>query len=538
MKLWSLTDKKILIVDDFPEMRSLMRSMVTAYGAVDIELAIDGEEAVKAMESKRFDIILCDYNLGDGKDGQQVLEEAKHRNLLPSSTTFLLVTAESTSQMVMGALEYQPDGYIAKPVTKTVLQARLRKLLEKKDCLRDIDSALDLRQYDRVIACCDRQIETGSKYRFDLLKIKSDVLIKTGAYDRAISLCQEIIAERELAWAMFDIGRVHYHRQQFREAADIFTRIVAQNSAYVSACDWLARTQERLGDSEGAQSTLQAALGKSSKSLLRLRALADIADRNEDHEVTENARRKAIRVGKTSILRQPGDYTKLAQTLLRRDAPKDALKIVDSMKYEFRGNPLAELAAAAVGSDVYSALGNHKASSEMLDKAVALARDNPELVTADTGADLARACLIHERREEADEFTRSVVKNNHDNEVVLEKITRLYSEAGSQEEIRQLIDSTRSEIVKINNDGVKLLKDGKVKESIDLFSRAAKGMPHNPIINLNAAQSLIRLMKDSQPTSASLEEALSYIQAAGNNDTHKERQSRLLAECRELSACL
>lgn len=64
-------------------MRSLMRSMVTAYGAADIDPVINGEEAVKAMESKRYDIVLCDYNRGDG---QQVLEEAKHRNLLPCST--------------------------------------------------------------------------------------------------------------------------------------------------------------------------------------------------------------------------------------------------------------------------------------------------------------------------------------------------------------------------------------------------------------------------------------------------------------------
>ena len=88
MALWTLTDKTILIVDDFAEMRSLMRSMVAAFGARHIEVAANGEDAVAALESRRFDIILCDYNLGDGKDGQQVLEEAHHRNLLPCSTTF------------------------------------------------------------------------------------------------------------------------------------------------------------------------------------------------------------------------------------------------------------------------------------------------------------------------------------------------------------------------------------------------------------------------------------------------------------------
>jgi len=82
------------------------------------------------------------------------------------------------------------------------------------------------------------------------------------------------------------------------------------------------------------------------------------------------------------------------------------------------------------------------------------------------------------------------------------------------------------------------LKEGKIRESIELFSKAAKGMPHNPIINLNAAQSLIKMMKKSQPTRSGLDETLSYIRAVGNSDAHQERQSRLLAACRELSACL
>jgi len=532
MALWTLTDKTILIVDDFAEMRSLMRSMVAAFGAQHVEVAANGEDAVAALEARRFDIILCDYNLGDGKDGQQVLEEAHHRNLLPRSTTFVLVTAESTSQMVMGALEHQPDGYIAKPVTKTVLQVRLKKLLAKKDSLSDINKALDLKQFDRVVELCDRQLESQCKYRSELLRIKSDVLIKTGVYDQAGALCEAIIAERELPWAMFDVGRIHFHRQQYREAADVFSRVIERSDAFVCAYDWLARAQELIGDPALAQRTLMDAIGKSSKSLLRLRALANVADRNEDLEVTEQARRKAIRVGKTSVLREPGDYTGLAKTL------KDALKVIESVKYAFRDDPLAELEAAAVGSQVYSALGNDKASATVLETAIGLASKHPELVSADAGMDLVQACLNHERKTEANEYARNVVRNNHDNAEVLEKITRMYGDIGELQEINELIDTTQAEIVRINNEGVELLKGGKIAESIELFSRAAKGMPRNPIINLNAAQSLITMMKASQPTKSALEETLSYIRAAGANEAHAERQTRLLAACRELSVCL
>jgi tetratricopeptide (TPR) repeat protein len=214
------------------------------------------------------------------------------------------------------------------------------------------------------------------------------------------------------------------------------------------------------------------------------------------------------------------------------------LKVIESVKYAFRDDPVAELEAAAVGSQVYSALGNDKASEAMLETAIDLASKHPALVSANAGMDLVQACLNHDRKAEANEYVRNVVMNNHDNADVLEKIIRMYGDIGELQEINELIDRTQAEIVRINNEGVELLKGGKIAESIELFSKAAKGMPRNPIINLNAAQSLITMMKASQPTKSALEETLSYIRAAGSNEAHKERQTRLLAACRELSVCL
>ena len=130
MKLWSLKDTRILVVDDFPAMRSMMRAMLMAFGANNIKEARTGEEALDFLAEETKDLVLCDYNLGEGKDGQQVLEEAKERELLPYSSIFILTTAENTSDMVMGAVEFQPDEYLIKPFTKVVLQMRIRKMQE------------------------------------------------------------------------------------------------------------------------------------------------------------------------------------------------------------------------------------------------------------------------------------------------------------------------------------------------------------------------------------------------------------------------
>lgn len=80
--------KKVLIIDDFQEMRVMLRAMIEPLAPDVVKVAKNGEEAIECLEENKIDIIFCDYNPGKGKDGQQVLEETKHRGLLPYSAIY------------------------------------------------------------------------------------------------------------------------------------------------------------------------------------------------------------------------------------------------------------------------------------------------------------------------------------------------------------------------------------------------------------------------------------------------------------------
>jgi len=163
MKLWSLKNKYILIVDDFAGMRTMLRNMLSPYRPEHIAEAVSGEEALKAIQEHDFDIILCDYNLGPGKDGQQILEEIKERELIPYSSIYVMTTAENTSEMVMGAVEYSPDDYLSKPFTKEVLISRLKKLIKRKSSLKKISVSTRQRDFESAIHFCDEQLSRDSK---------------------------------------------------------------------------------------------------------------------------------------------------------------------------------------------------------------------------------------------------------------------------------------------------------------------------------------------------------------------------------------
>src|SRR5690625_7108615 len=80
---------KVLIVDDFDNFRMAVSKMLQEYGARDVDTVSNGRQALQLCSENRYDLILCDYNLGTGKNGQQVLEELRHRRLLPPQCLFV-----------------------------------------------------------------------------------------------------------------------------------------------------------------------------------------------------------------------------------------------------------------------------------------------------------------------------------------------------------------------------------------------------------------------------------------------------------------
>lgn len=495
MAMWSLAGKKILLIDDYGEMRSMLRKMLSGYGAEDINSTATGEEAIELIGHNRFDIILCDYNLGDGKDGQQVLEEVKHRGYITYSTVFIMITAESTAFMVMGALEYQPDEYLSKPVTATVLQARLQKLLEKKEKFQALSKALENRDHAKAIEQCDEQLTHHPRYRFELLKLKCEQLIELQQFDAVRELCQQVLADRDIPWANMALGKIHFYNNEYEAAQTIFKQVIAHNESYVAAYDWLSRTHLQLDDHRASQKVLQQAVEWSPKSVQRQRALAEASERNNDYHSAEEARKKVVRVGKNSVLRQASDYASLAKVLVKNNNSKEAFRFIDMIKREFKGDTEAALTAALTKEKIYRDSGDKKRAADAAQEALTLFSELPAISSSDLAIELTSACLAHGKIDEAGQVVQQLVNNNHDDDQILQQISDTYKESGQEQTATLLLTQLRKEMVATNNQGVKLLNSGQVEESIGFFEKALGDAPNNPALNINTAQAYLTLLK-------------------------------------------
>lgn len=535
MKLWSLKNNRILIVDDFPAMRSMMRHMLASYGADNIKEARNGEEALVHLEEETKEIILCDYNLGEGRDGQQILEEAKQRELLPYSSIFIMATAENTSEMVMGAVEFQPDDYLVKPFNKIVLQARLRKLQDKKAAFEEISDAIEGKDYRYAINLCDTLANTDQKNVFELLKLKGDLLMRLADYDGAEALYEKILDTREVPWAQFGLGKVFFYRKEFEDSQTVFEDLIATQKNFIVAYDWLAATLKHLGNNRKSQEILAKAVVISPKAILRQRALGEVAYLNEDFVLSAKSYKRVVHDAKNSIHKDPNDYGGLAKAYVKQESATAAVKVLCDMAKEFeKADATMQLKAAVIEGVVHKNLGNTDKSGLAIDKAMELFSSEPGALSSDIAMEVAQTCLALGKTDQANELIKHVVRNHHEDQAVLDRVQSLYAEAGMADEGNTIIAGTRQEVVELNNDGVDLAKQGKLKESIRLFQRAARAMPENIVVNLNAAQSLIMIMQSRGTNDRHLEQIRGYLDRAGDTDATNKRYQKLLHRYHEL----
>jgi two-component system, OmpR family, KDP operon response regulator KdpE len=118
---------KVLIVDDEPDVRSLVRSALEyARVPMDAVEAADADEAFAAVASEKPDIMVLDLAL-PARDGFSVLEELRRTSDLP----VIVLTARGLENDKIRGLELGADDYMTKPFSPRELLARIETVLRR-----------------------------------------------------------------------------------------------------------------------------------------------------------------------------------------------------------------------------------------------------------------------------------------------------------------------------------------------------------------------------------------------------------------------
>jgi tetratricopeptide (TPR) repeat protein len=487
-------DKNYLVVDDFVGIRQLLRESLRNLGAKNIDQASSGGEAIALLSKIRYDVVLCDYNLGEGKNGQQVLEEARIKNLLLPSSVWMMVSAEKSVESVMGAAEHQPDAYLIKPITEGVLLTRLNRVWHKKQVFKKIDQAYAEKDYLRAARMCDEQIEMNRVHEIDLLRMKATLMMKSGEPDKAREAYERVMAQREYQWARTGLAKIRMANGEFEQARQIFQGVIADNRYYIDAYDQLAFAYESMGQHEEACTILERASRLSPNSVTRQRNLGNVSLKLGNTGMAEKAFRKCIQIGEYSVMKTPDAYLGLARVCGLKNETKEALQLLLTAQREFSTDQI-QLRAKITEGMVYHESGDFRRARKAgddLEEMLKFSADRPDTPTCLEMATLLFAVGV---KESPVELLCYVIKNNHDNTLLLDDVQKIFDKARMSDEGMALIKSSKKEASDMMNQGVLLWKTGKLPEAVVWMRHARAALPNNLRILFNAAQILISHMQ-------------------------------------------
>ena len=120
------TNMRILVVDDSPTIRELIKVFLKELDFTNVEEAADGSNALEKLKSEVFDLVITDWNMPklSGLDLLKAIRADDKMRKIP----VLMVTSVSEKDNVIQAVQAGINDYILKPISAEVLKSKIDKI--------------------------------------------------------------------------------------------------------------------------------------------------------------------------------------------------------------------------------------------------------------------------------------------------------------------------------------------------------------------------------------------------------------------------
>jgi two-component system phosphate regulon response regulator PhoB len=124
-----VTKRKILIVDDDPQIRKILERMLTD-PVYDVRMVSNGDSALREIQADPPDLVILDIMM-PGMSGIEVCREI--RKIRPQENIqVLMLSAKDSQSDRRRALEYGADDYVTKPFHIASLARKIEYMFEKR----------------------------------------------------------------------------------------------------------------------------------------------------------------------------------------------------------------------------------------------------------------------------------------------------------------------------------------------------------------------------------------------------------------------
>jgi two-component system KDP operon response regulator KdpE len=144
---------KILVVDDEPQIRKLLRTGLMGYG-YQVLIAANGQEALITAAQRSPDVVILDISLGSEPDGLEVCRRLREWSSIP--VIMLSVHGEEKTKVV--ALDAGADDYLTKPFGIEELRARIQAVMRRLPAEPTNRSTAQIEVGDLLIDLVNRRV--------------------------------------------------------------------------------------------------------------------------------------------------------------------------------------------------------------------------------------------------------------------------------------------------------------------------------------------------------------------------------------------
>ncbi len=163
---------KILVVDDEPQIRRLLKAGLTGYG-YQVVTAANGPDALIQGAQQMPDVIILDISLGAPPDGLEVCRQFREW----SKTPIIMLSIRNDEKTKVAALDAGADDYLTKPFGMEELRARIQAILRRSVAAPPSPSVAEIRVGDLLIDLASRRVMVENEEvhltptEYDLLRV-------------------------------------------------------------------------------------------------------------------------------------------------------------------------------------------------------------------------------------------------------------------------------------------------------------------------------------------------------------------------------
>ncbi|MDR3213235.1 MAG: tetratricopeptide repeat protein [Azoarcus sp.] len=516
---------QVLVIVSETKLRAQLRGLLSSFGFATVHFAITAHTALRHLRARHYELILCDYALGDGQDGQHLLEDLRQHDVIGNDTLFVMITGERAYERVVGAAELLPDDYILTPLAPGMLQARLARIVNKREIFLPAWHLAAIGDWLGAIDYCLEAEVEHPQYIIDFHRLEAGFHIAAGQLDEAETVYRQIIASQRIPWAQLGLARCLAFKKDYAGADALLSELIAENGNFMAAYDLLARVSAESGRNRAACDVLQTAIERSPYRLGRHRRLGELAMETGDAATAEKALSEVVRQSAKSDFRDPEIHVRLAQAQIAQGKSAAARATITDLERSLDSQPAATLCKALANAMLHAHEGETAKARDDLEVAASLTSGGAAL-SPGLARELVKACFDQHLQDAGSEVVTNILRSTA-NEQTVTALRDLLCARGLEPLSKKLERNVQEEVRNLIKAGAEKARIGDYDGAVEEMTNAVRQMPGHPVVLFNAALAMLRRIEHLGWSGPLARQARTLIERARNLDPASGRLATL-----------